>query len=256
MCLKVIYFDNSATTRIYDEALNKYTDISKNFYENSSALHVGGINAEREIENNRKIIAQSFGVKQDEIIFTSGGTEGNNMAILGVCNANQRKGKHIITTSIEHHSVLNTCKYLESIGFDVTYVNPDKNGKINVYDIKNSIKEDTILVSVMLSNNETGVMQPVNEIKEVCKDITFHTDAVQGYGKCNLKKINADIITVSAHKIHGPKGIGALYVKKGTKINPIIFGGNQDGVLHSGTMNTPSIASFGKAVILTIMSSI
>ncbi len=246
--MKTIYFDNSATTKIHSEALEKYIEISKNMYENSAALHLGGINAEREIEKSRKIIADSFGAKTDEIVFTSGGTESDNMAILGVAYANKRIGKHIITSSIEHHAVLHTCQHLENEGFDVTYIKPDKNGKIDPIDVKNAIRNDTILVSIMTANNETGVFQPINEIKALCENITLHTDAVQAYGKIDMRKINADIISVSAHKIHGPKGIGALYVKKGTKIKPIIFGGNQDGLLHSGTMNTPAISAFGVAV--------
>ena len=243
-----IYFDNSATTKIYRAALEKYVEVSENLYENSSALHIGGINAEREIEKSRRIVARSFGASTDEIIFTSGGTEGDNMAILGVAYANSRKGKHIITSSIEHHAVLHTCQHLEKEGFEVTYIKPQKDGKIDPLDVEQAIRHDTILISVMSANNETGVFQPINEIKALCGDIILHTDAVQAYGKMNFSDINADLITVSAHKVHGPKGVGALYVKKGTKINPVIFGGNQDGILHSGTMNTPAISSFAKAV--------
>ncbi len=246
--LNTVYFDNSATTKIYKESLDRYIEISENLYENSAALHLGGINAEREIEKSRKIIAESFGAKPEEIIFTSGGTEGDNMAILGVAYANIRKGKHIITSSIEHHAVLHTCQHLENEGFEITYIKPEKDGKINPINIKNAIRDDTILISIMTANNETGVFQPINEIKAMCGSITLHTDAVQAYGKTDMRNINADIITVSAHKIHGPKGIGAIFVKKGTKIKPIIFGGNQDGVLHSGTMNTPAICAFATAV--------
>jgi len=246
--MKTVYLDNSATTKIYNESLEKYVEISQTLYENSSALHIGGINAEREIENARKIIAKSFGTSSEEVIFTSGGTEGDNMAILGVAYANSRKGKHIITSSIEHHAVLHTCQYLEKQGFQVTYIKPQNDGKIAPLDVKSAIRDDTILISVMTANNETGVMQPINEIKKLCGDIILHTDAVQAYGKTDFAQIDADIITVSAHKVHGPKGIGALYVKKGTRINPIMFGGNQDGILHSGTMNTPAISAFAKSV--------
>ncbi len=246
--LSKIYFDNSATTPIYDEALKEYINISKTCYENPSSLHSGGLAAEKILNNARKIIADSFYANEDEIIFTSGGTESDNIAILGTAFARERAGKHLITSRIEHHAVLNTFEFLEKRGFEVTYIDADENGIINLEQLAGAVRNDTTLISIMLVNNETGCVQPVSKIKAVAKNAYIHTDAVQAYGKVDFKDLNADLISVSAHKIHGPKGVGALYIKKGTKINNIVFGGGQEFNMRSGTQNTPAISAFSKSV--------
>ena len=243
-----IYFDNSATTKINDDALRTYNDISMNYYENPSSLHKGGLESEKIIDKCRKIIADSLCALPEEIIFTSGGTESDNIAILGVAFAMEKTGKHLITSKIEHHAVLNTFKYLEKKGFEVTYIDVDSSGVIDFEQLKNSVRDDTTLISIMLMNNEVGTIQPVDKIKSIAKNAYVHTDAVQAYGKVDFKHINADLISVSSHKVHGPKGVGALYIKKGTKIVSTVFGGGQESNLRSGTHNTPGIAAFAKAV--------
>ena len=241
--------DNSATTKISDEALKEYTDCSIDFYANPSALHKAGFSAEKQVEKARKIIMKAFGAKNEkEIIFTSGGTEGDNLAIFGTVNAKCKIGKHLITSKIEHHAVLDCFKYLETQGYEVTYIDVDSYGYIDVEQLEKAVREDTILISIMTVNNEVGSVQPVNEIRKIAKNATIHTDAVQAFGKIDLSKIDADLITVSAHKAHGPKGIGALYVKNGTKIKNTVFGGGQEFGLRSGTLNVPAISSFGVAV--------
>ena len=247
--MKDIYFDNSATTRISEQALNKYIETSKLQYANPASLHKAGFLAEKEVENARKSLMKAFGSKNEkEIIFTSGGTESDNIAILGTALARTREGKHIITSKTEHHAVLDCFDFLESRGYEVTYLDVDDIGVINIEQLKNSVREDTILISVMTMNNETGTVQPINQIKEIAKNATVHTDAVQAFGKLDLSELTADIISVSAHKIHGPKGVGALYIKSGTKIKNTVFGGGQEWNLRSGTLNVPGICAFGCAV--------
>lgn len=243
----MIYLDNSATTKPYDEVLDEYNRISKEVYFNPSALHTAGIYAERETEKARKQIYSLMEKKKGRIIFTSGGTESDNMAILGAVYANKNKGNHIITTKIEHKAVLNACEYLEKTGYTVSYIGVNKDGVVDLEELKNAITDKTVLISVMLVNNETGVVQPLNAIKEIAGDIIVHTDAIQGFGKVSLKDIDADLISVSSHKIHGPKGVGALYIKDGVKITNINFGGGQEYNLRSGTLNVPGIVGFGKA---------
>ena len=246
-----IYFDNSATTKPFDEVIEIVSDCMKNNYENPSALHSGGVSVERLINAARADIAKTLCCKPEELIFTSGGTEADNLAILGAANAYSRKGKHIITSSIEHHAVLDCFKHLEQSGFEVTYLNVGKDGVIDFEQLKNSVRDDTILISVMLSNNETGTFQPVERIRSVAKNAIIHTDAVQAYGKYDFTDLDVDLISVSAHKIHGPKGIGALVVKNNTKLSKISFGGGQEKGIRSGTFNTEGILGFAKAATLT-----
>lgn len=243
-----IYFDNSATTKILEQSLNIYTEASENLYANPSSLHSAGLKAERRVEEARKIISGTFDAGNDEIYFTSGGTEGDNIAILGSALARRKDGNHIITSRIEHHAVLDCFKFLEEMGFSVTYIDVDKKGVIDIDQLENSVTDKTILISVMTVNNETGVLQPINAIRKIAKNATIHTDAIQAYGKVDLRQIDADLISVSSHKVYGPKGIGALYVKKGTKIKNTVFGGGQEKNLRSGTLNTPAILAFANSV--------
>ncbi len=246
-----IYFDNSATTKPFDEVIDVVVSTMKNAYENPSALHSGGISVEKQINVARAEVAKTLHCKPDELIFTSGGTESDNLAILGVANAYSRKGKHIITTSIEHHAVLDCFKHLEKNGFEVTYLNVDKDGIFDFEQLKNSVRDDTILISVMLANNETGTYQPVEKIRPIAKNAIIHTDAVQAYGKYDFSKLDVDLISVSSHKIHGPKGVGALAIKNNTKLAQISFGGGQEKGIRSGTYNSEGILGFAKAAVIT-----
>ncbi|GAE88077.1 cysteine desulfurase family protein [Acetivibrio straminisolvens] len=252
-----IYLDNSATTRPYDEVIEFVTHISMNVYGNPSSLHTKGIEAERMVRNAREIVAKSLGVSRDEIYFTSGGTEANNLAISGYLYANPRKGKHIITTKIEHPSVMEVYNNLSQYGYKVDFIDVDKNGIVIVDDLRKKINEETSLISVIYINNETGAVQPVEEIAEIKnslnRDIVLHVDAVQAYGKIKIapKKQGIDILTMSSHKIHGPKGVGALYASRDIKLKPVIFGGGQESQLRSGTENVPGICGFGAAVDIT-----
>lgn len=249
-----IYFDNSATTRPYDEVIEYMAWVSGNIYGNPSSLHTKGIEAEKLVKKSREIIADSLKADKNEILFTSGGTESNNLAIRGYLQANRRKGKHIITSTIEHPSVLEVFKHLENTGYKVDYIEVDKRGIVNPDAIKSKITGDTALISVIYVNNETGAIQPIEKIAEiknsVNRDTAFHVDAVQAYGKLEVcpNKEGIDLMTLSSHKIHGPKGVGVLYVNKSIKISPILFGGGQESLLRSGTENVPGICGFGKAV--------
>lgn len=249
--LNTVYFDNSATTKPYDEVVEVVNEIMTNSYANPSALHSAGINAERLINNARGIVARSLGCKADELIFTSGGTEADNLAILGVAGAYSRKGKHLITSKIEHHAVLDCFKYLETVGFEVTYINAGIDGIIDFEELRNSVRDDTILISIMLANNETGVFQPVDKIRSISRNAVIHTDAVQAYGKYDFTGLDVDLISVSGHKIHAPKGIGALVVKNKTRLNQITFGGGQEKGIRSGTYNTEGIVGLAKAAEIT-----
>lgn len=245
--MNTIYFDNSATTKPYQEVIDVVCKTMLESYANPSALHYAGINSERLITEARKIISNTLGCKSDELIFTSGGTEADNIAILGAAYAYSRKGKHIITSKIEHHAVLDCFKHLETVGFEVTYIGVEKNGVINFEELKNAVRDDTILISVMLANNETGVYQPVDKIRAISKNAIIHTDAVQAYGKYDFSNLDVDLISVSGHKIHASKGIGALAIKNETKLNKISFGGGQERGIRSGTYNTEAIVGFGMA---------
>ncbi len=248
------YLDNTATTPLCQEAICAMTDYMKSDFGNPSSLHMLGINASVRIDNCRKIIADRLGCDKNEIYFTSCGSESNNTAIFGAVKAKHRDGNRIVTTATEHHSVLNCMEQLEKDGFEVIYLAPDSDGKISEEKIFNAVTKETILVSIMAVNNETGAINPVDCIKKAVKSAgssaLIHIDGVQAFGKIDLSPIKngADLITVSAHKIHGPKGIGALYVKKGVRILPLILGGGQEKGLRSGTESTLLIEGFAGAV--------
>ncbi len=251
-----IYLDNAATTKVYPQVCDLMMQMMREDYGNPSSLHMKGFQAEQAIKNASKTIAGALKVNEKEIIFTSGGTESNNMAIIGGAFANRRNGKHLITTSIEHASVYNPFIWLEKQGFEVTWLPVDENGVVSLDALKSALRDDTILVSVMAVNNEIGTIQPIDEIGKIVKgksqEILYHVDAIQGFGKINIypKRIGADLLSVSAHKIHGPKGIGFLYIKEKTKINPLILGGGQQKDRRSGTENVPGIVGMGEAVRL------
>jgi cysteine desulfurase len=250
------YLDNSATTRPFDEVRDLMSDIMDRSYGNPSSMHMAGVEAEKYIRYAADIFAGNLKVTPKDILFTSGGTESDNLALIGCAKANQRAGKHIITTKIEHPAVLEPCKYLEKEGFEVTYLDVDETGRVSSEDLKTALSDDTILVSVMYVNNEIGSVQPIEElgriIKEHGKDTLFHVDAVQGFGKVriNPKREKIDLLSISGHKIHGPKGVGILYINDRVKISPIIFGGGQQKGLRSGTENVPGIAGIAKATEL------
>lgn len=250
------YLDNSATTKP-DKAVADvvYEMLTENFG-NPSSFHKAGLDANKAVRNAREIIAKSLSCESDEIIFTSGGTEANNLAIFGAAMANKRKGKRIVTTAIEHESVLEAVGELENQGFEVIRLEPNKEGKITEEQIFDAVNSDTILVTMMYVNNEIGTILPVKSIKKAVTrakaPALIHIDCVQAYGKLEIKpaKLGADLVTITAHKIHGPKGVGALYIKKGTRIIPRIYGGEQEKKIRSGTEATPLIVGFGKAVEL------
>lgn len=253
----MIYLDNSATTFIFDDVLQKMNSIYKDMNFNpSSAYNVASL-AENKIKQARQIISKSINSFENEIYFTSGGSEGNNTAILGIARANKNKGKHIITSTVEHDCVYNTIKYLQdNEGFDVTFIKPDKYGVINIDSVIESVRDDTILVSLMQVNNELGSINDIQEISKAVKSknkMTYiHTDAVQSYMKLDIdvKSLNVDLLTASAHKIHAAKGSGFLYVKKNTKITPLIFGGGQENGFRGGTENVAGISALSKAVLI------
>ena len=251
-----IYFDNAATSRVFPEVREIMDQLLEIEYGNPSSMHRKGFEAEQYLKHARECIARTLKVDPKEIFFTSGGTEANNLALIGTAYANRRRGKHIITSCIEHASVYNTLSFLEDEGFEVTYLPVDERGILDLDALKEALRPDTILVSVMAVNNEIGAVEPVEEIGKIIKDydpkILFHTDCIQAYGKLTLRprRMKADMISVSGHKIHGPKGIGFLYIKNGTKIKPIIWGGNQQSGIRSGTENMPGIAGLGRAAEL------
>ena len=247
------YLDNSATTRCSKAAADKMVLLLTEDFGNPSSLHMKGVIAEKYINEAKKKIARTLKCQEKEIVFTSGGTESNNLAIIGSAMANQRAGKHIITTQVEHASVANTMKFLEDNGFEITYLGVDHDGRISLEELKAAMRPDTILVSIMQVNNEIGAVMPVEEagklIKEINPGTLFHVDAIQSYGKLHIspKNMNCDLLSVSGHKIHGPKGSGFLYIKDKTKIKPIIYGGGQQKGMRSGTENVPAIAGLGVA---------
>ncbi len=256
MC-RQIYMDNSATTRPYDEVIEYMSCINKDIYGNPSSLHRKGIEAERIIKKSRVSIANSINADKDEIYFTSGGTESNNFAIRGYLNANKHSGSHIVTLKTEHPSVLEVYKHLANMGYSVDFVDVDSKGVINLEQLEKILTQDTSLISIILVNNETGTIQPIDEIikikNKVNRDICIHVDAVQAFGKIKLdvKKGGYDLLSVSSHKIHGPKGVGALYINKKRKVNAIVFGGGQESMLRSGTENVPGIGGFAMAAEIT-----
>ena len=247
------YLDNSATTVCEPEVVKKVVQMMSETYGNPSAMHNKGVEAENYIKEAKEIIAKTLKVQEKEIIFTSGGTESNNLAIMGCAAANHRMGKHLITTKIEHPSVGNVMKHMEEKGYEVTYLPVDEHGIVKLDKLKEALRPDTMLVSVMYVNNEIGALQPIEEIGKMVKAnnpaTLFHVDAIQGYGKYRIfpKKMGIDLLSVSGHKIHGPKGIGFLYCDSKVKIKPIIFGGGQQKDLRSGTENVPGIVGIGEA---------
>ena len=259
--LKEIYLDNSATTKVYKEAAEAAFEVMTENYGNPSSLHMKGVEAEKILEEARKDIAEAIGGNPDGLYFTSGGTEANNLAVIGGALAKKRKGNKIVVSAYEHDSVIKSAKQLESMGFSVIWLKPDENGIITPLSVFEAVDEKTVLVSVMLVNNEIGAINPIKEICSAAKrknpEILFHTDAVQGFCKVPFKaeKSGVDLVTVTAHKIGGPKGIGALWIKKGARVLPQHFGGEQEKQLRPGTQAMPLIAAFGKAVQLENASS-
>ena len=249
-----IYFDNAATTRVRDEVFEIMAPFLREDYGNPSSVYRLARTAKNAIEKAREQLAAAIGAKSSEIFFTGSGTEASNWAIISAAESYREKGKHIITSNIEHHAVLNTCKYLEKHGFEVTYLSVDRFGLINIEDLKAAIRADTILISIMYANNEIGTVQSVAEIGAIAgtNDILFHTDAVQAFGHIpvNVVKDCIDMMSVSAHKIHGPKGVGALYVRTGVKLPAFIHGGSQEKGRRAGTENVAGIAGFGLAAEL------
>jgi cysteine desulfurase len=250
-----VYLDNGATTMVDPKVAAAMQPFFTEKYGNPSSIHNAGQEAKREMTEAREAVAKKLNASYDEIIFTSGGTESDNLAIKGVAYANKDKGNHIITTKIEHPAVLKTCEQLEKEGFNVTYLGVDNEGFVNLDELKEAITDKTIIVSIIHGNNEVGTIQPLAKIGEICKekDVLFHTDAVQSFTKVplNTKKLNIDLISMSSHKIHGPKGVGALYIRKSTKIQPIAHGGGHEFKLRAGTENVPGIIGFAKAVKIT-----
>ena len=247
------YLDNSATTRVFPEVAELMTRLMLEDYGNPSSMHFKGVRAEQYVKHAKEQIAKVLKVNEKELIFTSGGTEADNLALTGAALANRRSGMHLITTKTEHPAVLKTMEYLEGQGFRVTYLPVDKTGRVRLEDLKKSMRQDTILVSVMHTNNEIGALQPIAEIGALIKKMNprtlFHVDAVQGFGKFRIfpKKMYIDLLSVSGHKIHGPKGVGFLYAGEKVKLHPIVFGGGQQNGLRSGTENVPGIAGLGLA---------
>ncbi|MBD3312537.1 aminotransferase class V-fold PLP-dependent enzyme [archaeon] len=244
------YLDNGATTRVDPRVVKVMKPFFTKHYGNPSSLHSWGRTAREAVEKARKTIADKIGAKPQEIIFTSGGTESDNLAIKGVA---LKKGKgHIITSKIEHHAVLNTCKSLEKKGFKVTYLPVDTEGFVKTNHLKRALRDNTILVSIMHANNEIGTIQPIKEFYKICRKnkVLFHTDAVQSFTKTSLKAASADLISLSSHKIHGPKGVGALYVKDNVRLEPVLHGGGHESGLRAGTENAPGVIGFAKAVEL------
>lgn len=250
--MTTIYLDHAATTPMHPDVTAKYAELLGSMFGNPSSIHRYGREARKWLDDARKTMAQSINAKPSEIIFTSGGTESDNMAILGAVDAMKIKGNHIITTNIEHHAVLNTCKQLELEGYDVTFLEVDMNGRITVDQVQEALTEQTILVSIMLGNNEVGTLQPISEIGELLKShqAMFHTDAVQAYGviPIDVEALGVDLLSVSAHKLNGPKGVGFLYERIGSNIAPHSYGGEQERKRRAGTENVPAVVAFAEAV--------
>ncbi|GIO21825.1 cysteine desulfurase family protein [Oceanobacillus sp. J11TS1] len=246
--MEAIYLDHAATSPMAEGVVEAMVPVYQGIIGNASSVHSFGRKARQQLDASRRVLAASIGANEKEIIFTSGGTEADNMAFLGIAEANQAKGNHIITSAQEHHATLHTAEKLEKQGFRVTYLPVDENGMVSVQDIKNALTEETILVSIMYVNNETGVIQPIHEIGELLKShqAYFHTDAVQAYGLVDIdvNEQGIDLLTTSAHKIGGPNGIGFLYVKEGVNLVPIQFGGEQERKRRPGTENIPSVVGF------------
>lgn len=251
---KLIYLDNAATTRVSKAVLEEMLPYFGEVYSNPSAIYGFAADSKKAVDNARQQAAGLIGAKPEEIYFTGGGSESDNWAIKAAVEAYSAKGKHIITTKIEHHAVLHTCEYLEKQGCEVTYLGVDENGKISLDELKKAIRPDTVLISIMFANNEIGTVEPVEEIGRIAREngVLFHTDAVQAYGHIpiDVDKMNIDMLSASGHKLNGPKGIGILYIRKGVKIRSFIHGGAQERSRRAGTLNVPAIVGFGKAARL------
>ncbi|EEH98237.1 MULTISPECIES: cysteine desulfurase NifS [Clostridium] len=256
--MRNVYMDYAATTYVKPEVLEEMMPFFTKKYGNPSSFY--GISRETKmaIDKARSRVSKALNCDSNEIYFTGGGSEADNWAIKGIASAHRKKGNHIITTKIEHHAVLHTCEYLEKNGFEVTYLNVDKEGFIDLEELKNAITDKTILVSIMFANNEIGTIQPVKEIGEICRErkVLFHTDAVQAIGNIpvDVKEMNIDLLSLAGHKVYGPKGIGALYIRKGVRIDNLIHGGGQERARRAGTENTASIVGIGKAIELATES--
>ncbi len=251
---KCIYMDNAATTQVYPEVFEAMKPYFTEFYGNPSSIYSFAGNSKKAVEDARKTIADFLGARTEEIYFTGGGSESDNWALKATADAYANKGKHIITSKIEHHAILHTCEYLEKKGFEVTYLDVDENGFVNPADVEKAIRPDTILVSIMTANNEIGTIEPIAEIGKIAKEhgVLFHTDAVQAFGHIpmNVDEMNIDMLSASGHKINGPKGIGIMYIRKGVKIGSFIHVGAQERQRRAGTHNVPGIVGIGKAVEL------
>ena len=249
-----IYVDNAATTKMNAAVAEEMIPFMTEFYGNPSSIYLEGREAKRAVEKSREQVAKAISAEPKEIYFTGSGTEADNWAVRSAASAYSNKGKHIITSSVEHHAVLHTCQDLEKQGYEVTYLPVDEYGRVSVEDLRNSIRPDTILVSIMFANNEIGTIMPVKEIGAVCREngVLFHTDAVQAIGMCeiNVEELNIDMLSLTAHKFHGPKGAGALYVRQGVKLTPFITGGAQERGKRAATENVPGIVGLGKAIEL------
>ena len=251
---KMIYLDNAATTKSAPEVVEAMLPYFTEFYGNASTVYEFGGKSKEAVSKARETIAKTIGAKENEIYFTAGGSESDNWAIKATVEAYKNKGKHIITSKIEHHAVLHTCQWLEQKGFEVTYLDVDENGVIKLEELKKAIRPDTILITIMFANNEIGTIEPIAEIGKIAREhgILFHTDAVQAFGQVpiDVDELNIDMLSTSAHKLNGPKGIGFLYIRKGVKIRSFVHGGAQERKRRAGTENVPGIVGFGKAVEL------
>ena len=248
---KLIYLDNAATTKTSEEVVAAMLPYFTEYYGNPSSVYEFASESKKAVSNARRTIAETLGAQENEIYFTAGGSEADNWALKATAEAYQSKGKHIITTKIEHHAILHTAEYLEKRGFEITYIGVDENGVVKVDELEKAIRPDTILISVMFANNEIGTIQPIKEIGEIAKKhgVLFHTDAVQAYGQLpiNVDELHIDMLSSSGHKLNGPKGIGFLYIRKGVKIRSFVHGGAQERKRRAGTENVPGIVGYGKA---------
>jgi len=256
MSNRIVYLDHAATTPVKPEVVEAMLPYFSEKYGNPSTIYSLGRESKKAIENAREAVAKAIGAQPKEIFFTGSGTEADNWAIKGVAYANRKKGKHIITTAIEHHAVLHTCQYLESDGFEVTYLPVDSDGLVDPEQVKAAIRPDTILISIMFANNEIGTIQPIAEIGRIARErgVLFHTDAVQAVGSVpiNVTEMNIDLLSMSSHKFYGPKGVGALYIKQGVKITSFIHGGAQERNRRASTENVPAIVGMGKAIEIAV----
>ncbi len=246
-----IYLDHSATTPVAQEVLQEMAPYEREWYGNASSLYALGRRSRKAVDESRATIADRLGVNPGEIVFTSGATEANNLALIGAAYASGAR-RHIVTTTVEHHAVLHAARWLEAQGYPVTFVGPDEHGRVAPEDVEAALRDDTLLVSVMAGNNEIGTVQPITKIAALCRSrgILFHTDAVQAYGRVALPMDDVDLLAASAHKIHGPKGVGFLFVRKGVRLAPLLHGGGHEGGRRSGTENVPGIVGLGKATAL------